>query len=714
MCRFLVAVLLAFVPLPLRAAPPAEPFHPTRITTPPRIDGVLDDEAWQTATQVSDFKTWRPDFEKDPQGKTTVYAAYDAENMFFAFRAFDAEPSRIKASMASRDSIRPDDWICINLDSFGDQQALYAFYVNPLGIQMDSRYAANQEDLGFDAVWYSAGRVDDKGYIVEVRIPFKSIRYSGKNPVTMRVIFERNDSRHSEGSMYPAMDPRAGYNFLIQTMPMAFENIKHYTLLEVLPDATFNRQEAAPTGTLVRTAGGPDFGATVKYGITAQLTADGTYNPDFSQVEADAGQIDINLRHPLFFPEKRPFFLEGNEVFNIAGPSQNGVLLSVLHTRTIANPLVGAKVSGKLARADTIAGLYAIDEVPTDASLPDAQVSVGRYKRALSQDGYLGGFYVGREQGPSYNRVAGADGTIRLSQSTNTGFHAFGSSTATVEGRREDGHALGTDVSMDTRRVSFYAAAYDVSRGFRADSGYLTRNGVATVLGVVDYKFYPARKAVQRVQMELASQQTHDAFADIWETFNQPSAVLTLPRATTIRANCALSTEVYLDEEFDTSGCGVTGSSQLRKQLRVQAAVNRGNAIYYTADPFGGRATRATATLVYQPSEQLSETLSATYANFDRAGGPRLYDYAITRSRTTFQFNRYFFTRAILEYNSYRRELMTDFLASFTYIPGSVLHAGYGSLYEKTRWDGLEDVRGPSLRETRRGVFFKASYLWRL
>jgi hypothetical protein len=711
----LIPTLVAMLGQPVQAEPVGEPFRPARVTAAPVIDGNLDEEVWRSAAQLSNFKTWRPDYGKDPHGRTTVYAMYDAENMYFAFRASDEEPSKIKASMAARDSIRPDDWICINLDSFGDQQALYAFYVNPLGIQSDSRYAANKEDFGFDAVWYSAGRIDAQGYTVEVRIPFKSIRYNSRNPVTMGVIFERNDSRRSEGSMMPEMDPKAGYNFTIQMMPMAFSDIKHYTLLEVLPDATYSQQRQARDGALAREAGGSDLGATVKYGLTAQLTVDGTYNPDFSQVEADAGQIDINLRHPLFFPEKRPFFLEGNEVFNIAGPTQNGVLLSVLHTRTIVNPLAGAKVSGKLARADTVAGLYAVDEVPGDAALPDAQVSVGRYKRALSQDGYLGAFYVGREQGAVFNRVAGGDGSIRLSKSTAVGFHAFGSSTAAAADAREEGHAVGADLSVDTRRIGIYVGGYDVSGGFRADSGYLTRSGVGAGVGSFAYKFYPASTTVQRVQVQVASQQTRDAFAALWETFNEASTTVALARATTVRGACALASEVYLDEEFGTSYCGVTASSQFRKQMRVQASLTRGDAIYYTADPFGGRSTRATMTLVYQPSEQWSETLSLTYANFDPAdGGPRLYDYAITRSRTTFQFNRYFFTRAILEYNSYRRQFVTDFLASFTYIPGTVLHGGYGSLYEKTRWDGEDYVRDRSLREIRRGLFFKASYLWRL
>ena len=715
MRSFVVFLLATLVAVSASARPAGDPIRPARSAKPPVIDGVLDDEIWQTATQTPSFKTWRPDFGKEPDGQTIAYSAYDAENMYFAFRAFDREPSKIKASIAARDSIRPDDWICINLDSFDDQQALYGFYVNPLGIQMDSRYAANKEDLGFDAVWYSAGRIDDKGYTIEVRIPFKSIRYSTGKSVTMGVIFERSVSRLSEGSTYPALDPKAGYNFTIQTIPIVFSDIRHYTLLEVLPDVTYSQQHEFREGAFSRTASTGDVGATGRYGITPQLTVDGTYNPDFSQVEADAGQIDINLRHPLFFAEKRPFFLEGNEVFNIGGPAQYGVLASVLHTRTIVDPLAGVKVSGKVAASDTVAALYAIDRSGANADTPDGQVSVLRYKRAMNQDSYLGGFYVGREQGTAYNRVAGGDGAIRLSPSTAVGFHAFGSATSSPEGETSNGHAVGADLTRDTRRLSVYVAGLDVSKAFDVQSGYLLRTGVTEGLGTLTVKFYPGKRVLRRAQVGVMSSQTRDAFYDQWETYNELSGNLLLPRATSVTGRCFVASEIYLGEKFGTSGCTGSVTTQPWKEFRVQASASRGQAIYYSASPLGGNATRATLTFVYQPSDQWSETLSFTYANFDPAGGaPRLYDYGITRSRTTFQLNRYLFGRAIFEYNSYRRQLLTDLLASFTYIPGTVVHAGYGSLYERSQWDGTGLTRSSSFLELRRGLFFKASYLWRL
>jgi hypothetical protein len=702
----------------------ADVVQPIRATIPPVIDGRLDDPVWQQAPNASRFVTWLPDYGADLSERTIVYYAYDAENLYFAFRAFDREPGKIKASMAARDSIRQDDWICVNLDSFNDQQALYSFYVNPLGIQADSRFAANKEDLGFDAVWFSAGTIDEQGYSIELRIPFKSIRYNRRNPVTMGVVVERMISRRNEDGSIPALDPKMGMNFLIQTQPIVFADIKHYTLAEVLPAATYGRQDAARLGQLARISGGGQFGISAKYGITAQLTADGTYNPDFSQVEADAGQVDINLRAPLFFPEKRPFFLEGQEVFNLGGPSQAGPLQAIVHTRTIVDPLAGARISGKVASRDTVSVLYSSDELvsSTDAVQDAAgerqlaHVSVLRYKRSLNQDAYLGGFVTDREQGASFNRVAGTDGTLRLTESAALGFYAFGSSTRLPgTAATEKGRALGVEFSRDTRNLSLMFGGNDISQSFATEVGYLTRNGVRSARAVFGPKFYPKRGLIRRIETSLGTEQTRDASSGIWESYSNASATLRFRGAYAWQLGYHVSSEVFEGVKFPTSGFSTVVSAQITKQLRLSGSVARRDGIYYSADPFGGRTLQGVAAVVYQPSEQWYQQVTLTYANFDRAStGLRLYDYTIARSKTSFQLNRYLFFRAIFEYNWFRRELLTDFLASFTYIPGTVVHAGFGSLYERTRWDGFEYVRDSSFVETRRGLFFKASYLWRL
>ena len=714
---FAVAVLVSlFWSAPLLAAEPLVPF---RTSTPPVIDGDLGDPVWQSAPHVSGFRTWFPDFGKKMPDDTVVYYAYDAENMYFAFRAFDSEPNLVKASVAARDSILNDDWICINLDSFGDQQSLYALYVNPLGIQGDSRYAAGQEDFGFDAVWYSAGKIDAEGYTVEVRIPFKSLRYGDSNPVRMAVIFERRITRRNEQGTYPELDPKIGPNFLIQNTPLEFADIRHYRLFELLPDAVYDYQMRRPGERLARSSSGADFGVTTKLGITPQLVFDGAVNPDFSQVEADAGQIDINQRYALFFPEKRPFFLEGRDSFNFPGADYSP-LQSVVHTRTIVNPIVGAKLTGKLAADDTIASIYAVDE-RSDAEIesggPDyAQAAVLRYKRSLRGDSFVGGFYTGREVGDAFNRVYGADGSIRVTQAGSVGFHAFGSSTRGFgDDASTQGHAALVNYSHDSRDMSLYFQALDISQGFDTWTGFVTRTGVFQASGIFNPRIYTRSAKVRRIEPMFLTDYVRDAESGLWEKWNEGVLTLVMPRATRVQARYHWSSEVFAGREFVTSGFRGVLSTQLTKEVRVQASGAYQDAIYYSADPFPGTSTSAALTLIYQPSEQWLVDLRGTYAGFSRAsGGERLYDYAIFRGKTTYQLNRYLFFRGIAEYNSYRKQLVTDFLASFTYIPGTVFHVGYGSLYEKLQWQDDRYAPGRDLIETRRGFFIKASYLWRM
>lgn len=195
------------------------PLIPYKTDTPPVIDGILNDPVWQKAPHETGFKTYYPDYGIEMVENTVVYYAYDMENLYFAYRCFDSQPDKIKASVTNRDNIYSDDWICVNLDSFNDQQSLYVFYCNPMGIQGDSRFEGGQEDYSVDVVWYSEGRIDDMGYSIELKIPLKSIRFSHKEVVEMGVIFERKISRLSEagtvihvgyGSLYEKIEWMGG------------------------------------------------------------------------------------------------------------------------------------------------------------------------------------------------------------------------------------------------------------------------------------------------------------------------------------------------------------------------------------------------------------------------------------------------------------------------------------------------------------------------
>lgn len=694
-----------------------DPLKPLRTDTPPLIDGILDDSIWERAPYVTGFRTFIPDFGHVMPESTVAYMAYDSENLYFAFRCFDPDPTTIKAEITSRDNTRPNDWVCINLDSFNDQQSLYAFYINPLGIQSDSRFAAGTEDFSIDLVWFSAGQLDESGYTVEAQIPLKSIRYADKNPVTMSVIFERRVSRRSEHGSFPALDPQKGYQFLTQMMTMSYADLEYYTLFEILPALTYSQKYRAEQGSLQRYEQKGDASLTTKYGITSDLILDGTYNPDFSQVEADAGQVDVNLRYGLFFAEKRPFFLEGSENFNLAGTGS--ALQAIVHTRTIVNPLVGLKISGKVGAKSTVAFIYAVDELLDPASALTGEKAIFpilRYKHALSEDSYLGGVYAGRELNNSFNRVGGVDGLLRISASSYLELHTLYSRTKIADpGPPRNGHSLAAVYRYGTRDLDFNLGVRKVSRSFAADAGYLTRTGVLSLSGNVKPKFYPSSEFFRRTDLELSSTHIQDSYSKLWETSNDVTFNQVLAGSLSFKLKYTYSTESFLGQRFSTGGFQASGGGQFNRQLNLNLSYRGGKAIYFSATPYQGRSNRLTASLTYQPWTQLETNASLAYVDFHReSDGQKIYEYPIGRLRLTYQLNKYLFLRGITEYNKFRRTLLSDFLASFTYVPGTVFHAGYGALYQRTKWEQNSYVNADEFFETRRGFFFKMSYLWRI
>jgi hypothetical protein len=709
----LAIFLLSLTSLAQKKIPPLFPY---KAENPPIIDGKLDDEVWQKAPLVSGLKTWVPDYGKDMSEKTEVYYAYDRENLLVAFRCFDSEPDKIKSSVTSRDNITPDDWVCVNLDSFNDQQSLCVFYCNPKGVQGDSTAEGNQEDFNVDMVWFSAGEVDEKGYTVEIRIPFKSIRFSSTNPVEMGVIFERKISRHTELGTYPPLDPAQGPNFYTQTAKLLLKDIEHYTLFEVLPAATYSHKSELEEETLGPGDGVGNLSLTAKYGITPRLILEGTVNPDFSQVEADAGQVDFNQRYALFFPEKRPFFLEGLEKFHFGGNHPGDPFQAVVHTRTIVDPLLGAKLNGKIGTKNTIATIYAMDKLPEEEDDNYAHIGIFRYKRTLAEDGFIGGFYTGRERESGYNRVFGLDGQMRIDKSSIFGYHGFlSSSRRDKESTQANGHALGLHYYYDTRNWIIMAGLQDIDADFRTETGYITRTGITRFRSGIMRMLYPESDIIKRISPVIHSTQIRDKSSGLYETDNSLDLRFLLPKSTTLGLGYRYATEIWMNERFSTSGAGFVASTQLTKKLRILMDYNYGNKIRYVENPYQGKGSDFVSLLTFLPTQKLHLELNLVYSDFFRkSDGKKEYDYTIVRSKNTFQVNKYLFFRAIVEYNSFRKRLLTDFLASFTYIPGTVIHIGYGSLYEKIRWEEEDYRPSDNFLETQRGFFFKASYLWRL
>jgi hypothetical protein len=689
-----------------------------RTDAPPVIDGILDEPMWQSALKITGFKTFEPDYHKDPSDPTEVFMAYDQDHFYFGYRCFDKNPRKIKASVTRRDNMFEDDFVGVVIDTFNDHQSGYGFLVNPLGIQGDGMMNIQGDlDGSHDMVWYSQGRIDDEGYTVECKIPFKSIRFPGKKKIVMGIGFFRNFVRQSETASFPPISPQGG--FLSQFLPVLISGIKYKRVVEILPGFTHTRQSSLQSGELETDTRKSELSLTAKVGLTSELTFDGTVNPDFSQVEADAGQVDVNLRYALFYSEKRPFFLEGNEIFQFAGNTEEAPLWYVVHTRNIVDPAFGLKLTGKLGRRNTIAGIYARDAFTNGDGREDASFSIFRLRHSVGQDSYLGGFYTSRYDHDSggVNRVYGTDGRIRLYKNGVAEFHLLGSdSKDETGGVSTPGHACALRFTHDTRTFITDMGVQDVSTDFRVDTGFLTRPGITRLALFSMYRIYPRSKIFQRIEPFYWSFHIYDKYSDMWETFNLFTLRFQLPRQTMLRLDFILANEVFAGQRFDISGLGFQGYSQISKSLYIYAFFRHTKNIYYDAEaPYGGKSSRASLSLIYQPTEKLNSSLDVNYTDFyRREDGEKIYDYAIVRSRTTFQLNKYLFFRGIVEYNDFYKKLTLDLLASFTYIPGTVIHLGYGSAFEKIRWQDPDYLPSNRFLESKRGLFFKISYLWRL
>ncbi len=688
-----------------------------KVMNPPVIDGKLDDSIWDTALKLTDFKTFKPDYGKEPSQRTEGYLLYDADNIYFAFRAYDTDPHKIKASISKRDSMGSDDFVGIFLDTFNTKQGAYMFLINPLGIQGDGILDQNgNSDDKYDMVWYSKGQIDDQGYTVEGRIPLQSIRFPSNKSVTMMTAFFRQIVRTSEMVSVPALFPDKG-SLITQGQPVIFNDLKYKRVIEFLPAVTHTLRYMSEAGELKRDMNETDLSLTAKVGLTSDLTLDGAVNPDFSQVESDAGQIDFNRRYALYYSEKRPFFLEGNEIFKFAALGEDSYFQAAVHTRTIVDPAFGLKLNGKVGSTNSVAVIYAQDDFRENAGDPRPSFSILRFKHALADDGFLGAFYTARDQGQEYNRVAGLDGRVRLSQVAIGEFHVFGSLSRPDDGSaRTQGYAGALHYSYGTRSVNVDLIYEDISKDFQVDTGYLMRTGFRSLTLFSDYIFHPKSGFFQTIEPFYWGTQLYDTTYSMFETMNVFALRFGLPQSSQFRLDALLGNEVFEGRSFNRNAWRVQAYTQITKQIYFQGYYRRGGRVFYDSDdPYPGYGDDVQLTLEYQPTEKLDLMLDLAYTDFfKKSDQSKVYDYGILRSRNTIQINSYLFLRAIVEYNNFRKRLTLDTLISFTYIPGTVVFVGYGEAQEKLRWDGLDYVESDRFREMQRGFFFKVSYLWRL
>jgi len=314
------------------------------------------------------------------------------------------------------------------------------------------------------------------------------------------------------------------------------------------------------------------------------------------------------------------------------------------------------------------------------------------------------------------NRIAGIDGMIRVTQASTLSLQGILSSTNDINQPSLDrGHKYEFSYNSSDRDLGFGATFGRLSEDFAADMGYIPRTGLEYYEAFITPRFYPDSSLFRRISVSASFSRAKDLPSGLWEMSNVVTSQVLLGGTFVALVSLANGTEVFLDRIFNTNGARFVVESQLTKSFFLNASVIYQNAIYYSMDPFGGHNRQTSATVRYQPVDNITAQYTLTFSDFTRGSDDqRLYSYTISRGRLTYQINRYLFLRGIAEYNNYRKRLLSDALISFTYIPGTVVFLGYGSVHERVRWEGERYVPNDTFFQTQRGFFFKASYLWRL
>lgn len=696
-----------------------------KLPTPPKIDGALENPFWEeNSAVISDFTQFEPQEGAIPSEKTVVYLGYDRDSLYIAFRCFDSNPQAIRACLTPRDKVRGDDEVTVYLDTFNDRKRAFVFQVNPCGIQTDGVFTESTSrrgrmpferfDRSWDAFFLADARVDETGYTVEMALPFKSLRFPNAPSQKWGIKIVRTIRRKNEEIYWPPHSRNVN-GFLVQAGMLEIQaEVQKGKNLEVMPVVTALQQSGQRFT--------PQPGLNLKWDLTSDITFNSTFNPDFSQVEADMPQVNVNQRYALYYPEKRPFFVEGKDYFDTP--------FELLYTRKIVEPQWGVKLTGKI-RGLTLGFLSAVDESAPELKIYEetsadeeeedseeiscrALVQAFRLKKDLFAESYLGFIAVSKDTGGpgrglsgQFNRLAGVDGHFKFLEHNRFTFQAIGSVTKTGTEKSGFVPAYTLNLSHNSRHLQLSAEYMSVPPDFEAAAGFFRRKDIRFLNARAAYVFLPQNELVVSIRPSLEYRRIYD-FADIL-TDDEYSASVFLSgwRQTFMWVNYSSGLERYNGhnfylQEFRT-GIGSEPFSWLSGNIRYSF----GDGIYYSEDPYLGskRSLEVSATL--RPFSNLNLAYNFENNTFTKGqGGELVYKINIISQRLNYQLSRPLSVRLITDYNDHDKELYLSFLLSWQYRPGTVFYFGVDDHQEK-------DENG-FFRGTGRYYFVKFSYWWRI
>ena len=496
--------------------------------------------------------------------------------------------------------------------------------------------------------------------------------------------------------------------------------------IEILPTFT-----AIRFGALDRATGAfndkdvrPEGGVNFKYGVTSNLTADVTLNPDFSQVESDLPQIEVNQRFALFYPELRPFFLEGAEIFDVEGP------ITPVHTRRIVDPLLGAKLTGKVGRT-TVGVMYAGDEAPGDTDDPDdplsgtaAQTFVGRVRYDLYAESHVGAIFTDRGLHGGRSRLAGFDSNFRLSDTHSVAFRAMRTAHRDLDGLETEGHLQNAELRMQGRHLRYNAGYYELSPEFRTDVGFVRRTDQRVVRFNGQYVRHP-ETWLQRWGPEWTYERNHDFDGVLQDEQAGGGLNFAFARNSFVAANYDRVLERYRGIDFRKKRFRVFARTDASRRIGLSLEYRRGDQIYFDpASPWLGYERGVSAFINLRPIPRLKSEINIDTNRFTdpRRGGGDVFEVRIVRALTTWQFSNRLLARNISEYNTFDRTLDLNVLFTYRVNAGTVFYAGYDDHYQQAGridWSFDRDDLArrayytTGRRRTNRAIFLKVQYLFR-
>lgn len=753
-----------------------------RLDSDVRIDGVLDEPVWSAAARLTGFSEFSPKDGLPAEDSTEVLVWYSPTAIYFGIRAYEPHggPAAVRATLADRDKISTDDQIQILLGTFGDGRQALVFGVNPLGAQMDGTIveqgvnrssgfivsSAGREapDLSADFVYQSKGRLTDFGYEVEIRIPFKSLRFQATDVQSWRLQVVR-EVQHSGHEQTWTPTDRAGASFLAQSGTIdGLTDLHRGLVLDINPEITQHTLGAATPGEGWQYAAErPVVGGNVRWGATENLTLNSTFHPDFSQIEADAGQFVFDPRSSLYFAEKRPFFLDGIEQFNT--PNQ------LIYTRRIVQPVAAAKLTGKGGGTD-IAFLSAVDDRSSSISGLDHPVfNILRLQRGFGPASRVGLTYTDKIDGANSNHVADIDSRLVFAKVWSLQTQLAGSRTHTaVTDLTADAPLWNATLSRTGRSYSSRYVFSGISDRFVAASGFISRANVAHIGEDQQFTSYGRPGA-------FVESFTFDQFNDFtWQyanLFDHGDAIekkFHFSTGAALRGGWQVGASVYWETfGFDTALYAnyyyvqaLNGRTDTVKFRGVPRIPNRDYVVNFSTPTWNTFSSSfllifgqdenffewAQANILYEswtmawrPTKQLRVDGTYLLQGFVRRSDQSTVQIGrIPRLKVEYQLSRAIFVRIVGEYDSSKQaalrdetrtfapillrqpdgsfepaaaftsnRLRADWLFSYQPSPGTVLFAGYGSTL--TEPDAL---RFRSLDRTSDSFFVKLTYLFRL